>query len=137
MGNFPKHNSTFTPPAARPPSGLTRLEAHQQQRNTPLNPSTIAFAAGLGLSLAGCDAAISPTQIANVACIGAQAGAAVAVTVTADANANAGLNATNAAAQAQGTASAIGKTVADACPIIVTGVNAINSASKTSLSAGK
>jgi hypothetical protein len=114
---------------------LTRLEAHQQQRNTPLNPSTIAFAAGLGLSLAGCDAAISPTQIANVACIGAQAGAAVAVTMTADANA--GLNATNAAAQAQGTASAIGKTVADACPIIVTGVNAINSASKASLSAGK
>jgi hypothetical protein len=104
-----------------------------------LNASTTAFAAGLGLSLAGCNAAISPTQIANVACIGAQAGAAVGVTVTAHANAdtNAGPNATNAAAQAQGTATAIQKTVADACPIIVTGVSAINSASKASLSAGK
>jgi DNA-binding FrmR family transcriptional regulator len=59
------------------------------------------------------------------------------VTVTADANANAGLNATNAAAQAQGAVTAIQKTVADACPIIVTGVSAINSASKASLSAGK
>jgi len=97
--------------------------------------STIAYAAGLGLSLAGCNAAISPRQIASVACIGAQAGAAVGVTVTADANA--GPNPTNAAAQAQETATAIQKTVADACPIIVTGVNAINSASKASLSAGK
>jgi len=95
-----------------------------------LNPSTIAFAAGLGLSLAGCNAAMSPTQIANVACMGAQAGAAAGVTVMADANA--GPNATSAAAQAQGTATAIQKTVADACPIIVTG----NSASKASLSAG-
>jgi hypothetical protein len=111
------------------------LEAHQQQRNTSLNASTIAFAAGLVLSLAGCNAAISPTQIANIACIGAQAGAAVGVTVTADANA--GPNATNAAAQAQGTATAIQNTVADACPIIVTGVSAINGASKASLSAGK
>jgi hypothetical protein len=114
---------------------LTRLEACQQQRNTSLNPSTIAYAAGLGLSLAGCNAAISPTQIASVACIGAQAGAAVGVTVTADANA--GPNATNAAAQAQETATAIQKTVADACPIIVTGVSAINSASKASSSTGK
>jgi hypothetical protein len=111
------------------------LEAHQQQRNTSLNASTIAFAAGLVLSLAGCNAAISPTQIANIACIGAQAGAAVGVTVTADANA--GPNATNAAAQAQGTATAIQNTVADACPIIVTGVSAINGAAKASLSAGK
>jgi hypothetical protein len=100
-----------------------------------LNPSIIVFAVGLGLSLAGCNAPINPTQIANVACIGAQAGAAVGVTVTVDANA--GPNATNAAAQAQGTATAIQKTVADACPIIGTGVSAINSASKASLSAGE
>ena len=100
-----------------------------------MNSSTIIFVAGLGLSLAGCNAATSPTLIANVACIGAQAGAAVGVTVTADANA--GPNATTAAAQAQGTATAIQKTVAEACPIIVTGVSAINTASKASLSAGR
>jgi hypothetical protein len=117
---------------------LTRLEAHQptnKKGNTSLNTSTIAYAAGLGLSLAACNAAISPTQIANVACIGAQAGAAVGVTVTADASA--GPNATIGAAQTQGTATAIQKTVADACPIIVAGVSAINSASKASSSAGK
>jgi hypothetical protein len=100
------------------------------QRNTSLHAYTIAVAAGLGLSLAGCNAGISPTQIANVACIGAQAGAAVGVTMTADAT---GSNATNA----QGTATAVQNTVADACPIIVTGVGAISSASKTSSSAGK
>ena len=83
----------------------------------------ILAALAASLSAAGCNA-LTPTQIAAVSCAGAQAGAAVSVAVTTDANT--GANATKAAAQAQQTASAVQKAIGDACPILVTSVNALN-----------
>jgi hypothetical protein len=86
------------------------------------SPSIFVVVAS-SLSFAGCNS-MTPAQIANVSCNGAEAGAAVAVAVTTDANT--GANATKAAAQTQQTASAIQKAIGDACPIVVTSVNAIN-----------
>lgn len=97
-----------------------------------MHPSTIAYVAGLGLSLTACNAVINPTQIADVACIVAQAGSAIGA---AAADANAGTNGTNAAVRAQKTTTTTQKLVANACPIIETSADLINSAS--SLSAGK
>ena len=81
----------------------------------------------VSVPIAGCNT-LTPAQIAGVSCSGASAGAAVAVAVTTDANT--GANATKAAAQAEQTANAIQKAVGDACPIIVTSVNAMNAAAK-------
>jgi hypothetical protein len=79
----------------------------------------------VGLSVAGCNS-MTPTQIANVTCLGAQTSATIAAAATADANID--RDATNRVAQAQKTAAAIQKTVGDICPAVVTGVDAINAA---------
>jgi hypothetical protein len=76
------------------------------------------------IALVACNAT-APTQVANIACIGAQTGASVAVAVTADVSVAA--NPTKAATQAQATAAAQ-KTVGDVCPLLVSGVSAMGRA---------
>ncbi len=99
-----------------------------------MRSATILVVLASSLSVAGCNT-MTPAQIANVSCSGAEAGTAVAVTATTDANT--GANTTKGAAQAQQTASAIQKAVGDACPIIVTSVNALNAAAPSGGGAGQ
>ncbi len=86
---------------------------------------TIFVVIASSLSLAGGHIP-APALVANASCTGAEAGAAVAVAVTTDANT--GANATKAAGRAQQTASAVQQAVDDACPLIVSGVSAVNAA---------
>ena len=92
-----------------------------------MRPLSLLILIGWTLSLAGCNG-LTTAQIANVSCVGAEAGAELAVVVASDVNA--GGNATKAAGRAQQTASIVQKTVGDACPILVGGVSALSAAAK-------
>ena len=76
----------------------------------------ITIALFVAAILAGCNA----VTVANVACIGAEAGASVAVTVTSDA----------AGANDARTAAKVAKVIQGACPGIVAGVTAVAAAAK-------
>lgn len=89
---------------------------------SPLNTPTFLF---LGLALAGCNS-MTTSEMASVACLGAETTSTVAAIVASDASAASnGASATHAAR----VTSAVQKTVSDVCPIITAAAAAMTALS--------